>query len=239
MRIINLPILLCAPAAAILVPGPAGPYSVAMSVHSLTDHSRYDNLKPDDGQDLRRVLVSIFLPVGKGSCDIYPVEAVPYMTPSVAAAYGELVAGTGLPRDIFSEFELTVSNISEPTPAALRMGNGNFHSTLHRYPVALFTPGLGRSRLLYGARARSLASQGVVVVTVDHPYDADIVEFPDGSVIRGANISEDDPAALSNAVQVSLRRHPLSCHSTNNTGVFRSGAKTSPSSSISSPIKPH
>lgn len=35
----------------------------------------------------------------------------------------------------------------------------------------------------------SLASTGYVVVTVDHPYDADIVTFPDNSTILAANIT--------------------------------------------------
>lgn len=50
-----------------------------------------------------------------------------------------------------------------------------------RYPVAIFSPGYAGTRLVYGAMARSLASLGYVVFTVDHTYEASVVQFPDGS----------------------------------------------------------
>ncbi|KAG7144538.1 1-alkyl-2-acetylglycerophosphocholine esterase like protein [Verticillium longisporum] len=50
------------------------------------------------------------------------------------------------------------------------------------HPLVIFSPGWGNPRLLYGAMARELASHGFAVVTVDHPYDATYVEFPDGEV---------------------------------------------------------
>lgn len=50
--------------------------------------------------------------------------------------------------------------------------------------------------------AQSLASEGYVVVTIDHPYDADVVEFPDGSYVLAANISSDDDAALDSLLEV-------------------------------------
>lgn len=45
----------------------------------------------------------------------------------------------------------------------------------------MFSPGLSASRLLYSAQARALASYGYIVITLDHPYDALFVEFPDGT----------------------------------------------------------
>ena len=41
-------------------------------------------------------------------------------------------------------------------------------------------------------RVFRLASTGYIVVTVDHPYDADIVTFPDNSTILAANITTED-----------------------------------------------
>ncbi|GJN74747.1 hypothetical protein PLICBS_008840 [Purpureocillium lilacinum] len=70
--------------------------------------------------------------------------------------------------------------------------------------LIVLTPGLSESRLLYSALARSLASTtGLPVVTVDHPFEAQPgVEFPDGSVVPGLNVSGDDEAALSRLVKV-------------------------------------
>lgn len=60
-----------------------------------------------------------------------------------------------------------------------------------KYPVVIVSPGHTVSRLLYSAQARALASHGYIVITVDHPYDPWIVEFPDGTEIPGFNFSSD------------------------------------------------
>ncbi|KAL2812634.1 hypothetical protein BJX63DRAFT_396224 [Aspergillus granulosus] len=59
------------------------------------------------------------------------------------------------------------------------------------YPVVLFSPALGTSRLMYTLLLQDIASNGFFVVSVDHPYDANIVEYPDGCMILGilGNIS--------------------------------------------------
>lgn len=188
------PILgLLAVAKAILVPGPTGPFSVAMHVQPLTDASRLDPFAPVEHPHNRRILVSMFLPIEtkKGSCS---VSKVPYMTPEVAAEYGTLASSVGLPNDTFRGFEL---EFCEPLPSTEGRHKKTRRST---FPLAIFSPGYGESRLLYGAMARSLASQGYVVATVDHPYDA-TVEFPDGSIIRAADLSDDD-ATLEKVVKV-------------------------------------
>ena len=60
--------------------------------------------------------------------------------------------------------------------------------------VFLFSPGAGTSRLYYSALAQSLANSGYAVVTIDHPYDADVVEFPGGTLVLSANITLDIPS---------------------------------------------
>ncbi|KND93766.1 Platelet-activating factor acetylhydrolase [Tolypocladium ophioglossoides CBS 100239] len=190
--LVLLPLLaLSSAAAAALVPGPTGPFSVAMKVQALNDTSRRDPLDPTGRSPSRRVLFSAFLPV-RGAC---PGEALPYMTPSVAAWYGAQAAANGLPGDLFSGFQMEVCDLDK-LPAC-----GREKSKQQKYPLVLFTPGFGDSRLMYGAMARSLASQGYAVVTVDHPFDAMSVEFPDGTIIPGANFTE-DAATLSKVVQV-------------------------------------
>lgn len=55
------------------------------------------------------------------------------------------------------------------------------------WPVVLFSPGFGVERGLYTSLTEDLASHGYVVVAIDHPYDAAIVEFPDGHVVIPAS----------------------------------------------------
>ncbi|KJK78382.1 hypothetical protein H634G_06555 [Metarhizium anisopliae BRIP 53293] len=168
-------------ASAILVPPPVGPYDVAMRVESITDPSRpADPLDANNHVHGRRILFSIFLPVEKRGTPC----------PSMKAAEA------GLDDGLFSSFDMELCDLDRLNPC----GGGD--QRRKEYAVALFTPGLSDSRLLYGAGARSLASQGYVVVTVDHPYEADFVEFPDGTVIVGRNISGDDEPAKEKAIKV-------------------------------------
>lgn len=55
------------------------------------------------------------------------------------------------------------------------------------HPLLIFSPGHERTRLLYGALAQAVANAGYAVVTVDHPYDADIIQYPSGKVITTAH----------------------------------------------------
>jgi dienelactone hydrolase len=54
-----------------------------------------------------------------------------------------------------------------------------------RHPVVLFSPGFGITRAFYTALLEDLSSRGFVVVAIDHPYDAQVVEFPDGRLVPG------------------------------------------------------
>ncbi|KAM4059847.1 platelet-activating factor acetylhydrolase, isoform II domain-containing protein [Hirsutella rhossiliensis] len=193
--LLQAPLFFSAIATALLVPEPTGPFSVAMRVQALTDTSRHDSLDPTGKAQTRRVLISMFLPIERQG-DACPIKTVQYMTPSVAAAYGKEAVLAGLPSDFFRSFELQICDL------ARNPGYGRQQNEGRAYPLVLYTPGLGHSRLIYGAMARSLASQGYVVVTVDHPYDANLVEFPDGRVVLGANISDDDPIAVGKVVQI-------------------------------------
>ncbi|MGX7823735.1 alpha/beta hydrolase family protein [Actinokineospora sp. 24-640] len=53
-----------------------------------------------------------------------------------------------------------------------------------RWPVVLYSPGLGDARAWNTALVDDLVSRGYVVVTVDHTYDSSGVQFPDGRVER-------------------------------------------------------
>ncbi|WIN00466.1 hypothetical protein ACTOB_004175 [Actinoplanes oblitus] len=66
-----------------------------------------------------------------------------------------------------------------------------------RFPVVLFSPGLGGTRTQNTAWAEDLASRGYLVAGVDHPYDSAAVVLADGRVLRTriastGNRAEDD-----------------------------------------------
>ncbi|CAG7980345.1 unnamed protein product [Penicillium salamii] len=166
-----------------LLPDSDGNYSVAMRVHTLTDTNRMDPYASKHAGNHRSIITSIFWPVNRTSpCEL---EAVSYMPPATAAAYGQYAASMGLPVEIFSAIRLNFCRVDR---------DRNWYSNEKdvKYPLAVFSPGSGVSRLVYSGIARALASRGYVTVTVDHPYDADIVEFPDGEVVFRTEIPADD-----------------------------------------------
>ncbi|KAG9522058.1 PAF acetylhydrolase family protein, partial [Aureobasidium melanogenum] len=161
-------------ASAIVVQPPLGRYGVASTVMELVDTSRNDTYasKPEP----RRIMVSSYYPTNSlKKCQ--PVM-LPYMPPATAAVYDQMYAPIGIPNGTFGSIELSTCAFNRKDRSR---GPNNF-------PVVLFSPGLGNSRLLYGAMAQSLASHGYVVITMDHAYDANIVEYPDKSIALAVNI---------------------------------------------------
>lgn len=161
---------------AIQLPKPSGPYNVALRTQAMTDNHRLDPYDPARGR--RQILASIFWPIDSDSC----LETMqPYMPLAVAQYYGQQAQKMGLSNDTFAAFEYSVCKTPvSQKPCAISK----------RFPLAIFSSGAGNSRLLYSNMARSLASYGNVVVLIDHPYDADIVEFPNGKIITSGNIPE-------------------------------------------------
>jgi hypothetical protein len=92
----------------------------------------------------------------------------------------------GLSNDTFKAFKLEVC-----TPNPLYRSKSGCEIEKKKYPVTIFSPSGGNSRLLYSAMVYSLASYGNVVVLIDYPYNPTVIEFPNGKIIKGGNIAED------------------------------------------------
>ncbi|KAL6925401.1 hypothetical protein ACHAPO_010482 [Fusarium lateritium] len=161
---------------AITLPDPTGPYGVTLRSQGMTDTQRVDPYDPKKGN--RQVLASIFWPILPSTCS---EESVPYMPPAVAKFYGQQAQSMGLSNETFAAFNYAVCKTPDSQKGC---------ESKKRFPLAVFSPGAGNSRLLYSIMARSLASYGNIVVLIDHPYDADIVEFPNGEIIKSGNIPE-------------------------------------------------
>lgn len=148
--------------AAVQLPAPPGRYDVGTLTRVLTDRHRLDPFAPTP-QD-RSIVVQLWYP----ATEVDEAPPAPYMTPKLAA-YEESAAG--LPTGTLG----TIRTHAHLDPPPLRTEGG--------WPVVLFSPGSGTSRSLYTSLVEDLASEGFVVVAMDHPYDADAVEFPDGRLV--------------------------------------------------------
>lgn len=164
---------------ALTLPAPDGQYGTASSQMLLTDRARQDPYATTvGGSHFRQVVVSSFYPVAlRKDCIDYTAQ---YMPNATAAFYDQQLGAFGIPAETFASLKLTHCNARD------RRGLKD-----QQFPVVLFSPGLGNSRLIYSAMAQALASKGYIVLSIDHPFDADIVEFPDGSTALAANITTD------------------------------------------------
>lgn len=189
--------LLLAVAHAIVVLGPSGPWNVSHHVVELTDESRWDPYAPENSPHKRRILTSFFLPVHEDQQEC-EVDRIDYMPPKSLETYTNVAKALGLPNNTFQGLELGFCKASSKKQLA--------------HPVVIFSPGFSSSRLFSSAQAQSLASQGYVVITVDHPYEATIVEFPDGTAIYGVTSAaiDDETAEKAVGVRKTMSRTPSS-----------------------------
>ena len=148
----------------VAIPRPTGPHRVGTTITALIDGSRREPLIVASRP--RSIVVQLWYPTGRTRGQL-----APYLSPAVAKQIGE-----GLPGGYRALLRArTHAFIDAP---ALRRPGG--------WPVLVFSPGYGTERQLYTGLVEDLASQGFVVVAIDHPEDANVVTFPGGrTVVRG------------------------------------------------------
>ncbi|MFF2086319.1 alpha/beta hydrolase family protein [Nocardia sp. NPDC058176] len=150
-----------APVGHTVLSAPSGPLPVGTTTLHLVDTGRPDPFQPGASREL---MVSVFYPATE--VDRYP-----------RAHYISTELVPGLERSLGIDLPGVLTHSHRDAPA--RTGT--------TYPVVLYTPGAGVSRLLGTGLAEDLASRGYVVVTVDHTYEAGpAVEFPGGRIVRPA-----------------------------------------------------
>ncbi|KAG9190593.1 hypothetical protein G6011_08681 [Alternaria panax] len=150
-------------------------YDVMIAFASLTDHDRLDPYANNSSP--RSVMVSSFYPVTQ--CRRSKIES--YMPPATAFSMDTKFGAYGLPNGSFQS--LGLKTCMTTTKQGACSGDSS--------PVVLFSGALATSRHLYNAMLQNIASAGYVVLSIDHPYDADMVEFPDGTIVTGVDIDGD------------------------------------------------
>jgi pimeloyl-ACP methyl ester carboxylesterase len=171
-------------AGAVSFPPPTGPYNTTLHTAELIDFHRLDPFAPT--RQPRALMVSVFNPISPHSC----LPAVtPYMVPLTAAFEDAQFAQYGVLAGTFESLNLRACNPRQ-------------QQDKQELPLILFSPALGTTRLFYSAIAQEVSSAGYTVITIDHPYDVDIVTFPDNTTILAANITEAEvPLALHTRVK--------------------------------------
>ena len=153
-------------------PAPTGRYAVGTTTLQWTDADRQETATPTR-DDRRTVVAQLWYPAASGAG-----EHAPYLgrTPAEAETVAEgLARYTGLPGFVLDGLA------HARTAAVLDAGPVTGGP---RFPVVLFSPGLGGVRGQNTYWATELASLGYVVVALDHPYDSAAVVLADGTVVR-------------------------------------------------------
>ncbi|KAJ5415040.1 hypothetical protein N7509_000138 [Penicillium cosmopolitanum] len=171
LQILRLLPIVAMSVSAVVIPNPLGQYDVFYHTAKMVEKARADPFDPKHGP--RAVMTSIFAPT---HCKV-ALKKKDYLPQATAEYYSELYGAYGLPNGSLQ----SISFQACPEPP-----RGDH---LH-FPVVIFSPALGTTRLFYNAIAQAVASAGYIVVSLDHPYDTEFLEFPDGSIVTAANISD-------------------------------------------------
>lgn len=170
--------LAAAPASAnLLMPVPEGIYKVRWTNEEIVDANRAD---PFNGTHPRRMMLSRFTPVLAPLClqtcrrRIWP-DNLATLEDDIIEAFSP---DSGWPRGLLATLELEVCCRAVDVPFLT-------------YPKILFGTGLNTTRLYYASTAQHLASRGYEVIVMDHPYETDLVQFPDGELVTGGHIIPD------------------------------------------------
>jgi pimeloyl-ACP methyl ester carboxylesterase len=158
----------------ILYPNATGPYRVGSKVLELVDYSRDDIFSPVPHHP-RDLMTTLYYPI-EDSQENCTVGAL--LTP-LLAGYLDVLLST--PPGTFKQFVL-------PTCVDAPLAHPDL-------PLVLFSHGYKGSRLLYAGFLQEFASRGFNVLAVDHPYDAAVVEYPDGRVVYNT-LNDSVPGAV-------------------------------------------
>lgn len=159
-------------------PSPGGPFQVQWENKELVDADRVD---PFNASHSRRMMISHFTPVAGKHCT--RTCRVPYMPEQIATIEDDILTFAfgdyGWPQGLLNGLELDVCcRVSKLAKA-------------RKFPTVLFGTGLNTTRLWYTDFAMEVASLGYQVIVMDHPYETDVVLFPDGEIIFGGSVPND------------------------------------------------
>ncbi|WP_210590329.1 lipase [Streptomyces sp. GESEQ-35] len=144
------------------LPEPTGQYQVGTQEMHLVDQTRQDPWNPDRK---REIMINVWYPAK--DIERYPRQS--WMSAGSEQAVDTLMAAGGIPKG------------SVDWTAAKTFGHVDAPRQGGKWPVVLYSPGLGGQRAMGTVLVQELASHGYVVTTIDHTFET-TVEFPGGRI---------------------------------------------------------
>ena len=149
------------------LPTPSGKYSVGTQIFNWTDSTRYEWFTEQNINDQRKLVIQIWYPTNVDSKEKYPYIDNP------GKRLGPLSEQVELPEFMIRHIQGIRTNSSLNVP---------IHPDIGSLPVILFSHGLGGMKAQNTAQVEELVSHGYFVIAPDHPFDANITIFDDGTV---------------------------------------------------------
>ena len=147
------------------LPAPTCPYAVGTQTFTWQDTSRDEAFTTKVG-DKRRVVVQIWYPA-----ELTSSQPVTYL-PNPKLRMGPFAKSSGLPKFLLNHMQWVATNSHAGAP---------MKAELTELPLVIFSHGLGGMKNQNSVQMEELASQGYFVAAVDHPYDAYLTIFDDGT----------------------------------------------------------
>ena len=168
------------------LPAPTGEYSVGKTYVTWTDSSRLEDLSPNP-DDQRELPLQIWYPAEPSG-----ERTAPYIPNLAKISAGLRQAGEVNRFEAWGLKHVRTHAVVDAPVAKAKP----------KYPVVIFSPGNSTNIEFYSSYAEELASQGYVVVGINHPYDAAAVELSDGTIAVVPPESAPDQARTARRVQV-------------------------------------
>ena len=164
-----------------------GDLGIGVKKYHIIDESR-DEILTQDPDDIREFVIKIWYPTDKK----IEGEWYEYMTEIM---FKWLMGRAPIPLPMVSE------NAFEDVKPHGKI-NVPISSDTNSFPVIIFAHGLDGTLEIYSSFIEDLVSNGYIVVSINHPYVAGVVEFPDGRIIYYQDFySQNDSNYASNALR--------------------------------------
>ena len=161
-----------------VLPRPTGPFAVGRIGFDWTDRSRREVLSKD-ADAKRELMIYVWYPTEKGGKTGKPAPYLPGVAAINTLSDHELSGADGKLWPAILSGELASHAVEGATPAR----------NPARFPVLMFSHGLGSPVFHYTAFIEELVSHGYVVASIQHTYEVNVVAFPDGRIVPLSPIS--------------------------------------------------
>ena len=166
-------------------PMPTGRYGVGTKIFNWIDEKRTEEIHGHP-EDKRELMVQIWYPVADKAIkpnSFYAKEQIRFIQDEINDDLGNERSDNEITE---KQYEESIAFIDKSFKAirTYAMYDAKILKSKNKFPVLFFSHGYGTTRNNNTIMCEELASHGYVVIGIDYPYVAEIIEYPNGKTIR-------------------------------------------------------